>query len=132
MSANLLSLGVVDFGIIIGGAVVMVKGLFVMLDHETLKYDEEKFNRLGKAIFLFETDHHHFPDPDLLLPESKGEIFSPLTFTLGFILIFASAPYPHASSGAFPHPAEQKRQGKKQPVHEFLEPYIDVGLQRYF
>ena len=34
MSANLLSLGAIDFGIIIDGAVVMVEGLFVMLDQE--------------------------------------------------------------------------------------------------
>ncbi len=33
MSANLLSLGAVDFGIIIDGAVVMVEGIFVALDH---------------------------------------------------------------------------------------------------
>ena len=32
MSANLLSLGAIDFGIIIDGAVVMVEGLFVLLD----------------------------------------------------------------------------------------------------
>ena len=32
MSANLLSLGAVDFGIIIDGAVVMVDGIFVTLD----------------------------------------------------------------------------------------------------
>ena len=32
MSANLLSLGAIDFGIIIDGAVVMVEGLFVQLD----------------------------------------------------------------------------------------------------
>ncbi|MDE3250321.1 MAG: efflux RND transporter permease subunit, partial [Bacteroidota bacterium] len=32
MSANLLSMGAVDFGIIIDGAVVMVEGLFVALD----------------------------------------------------------------------------------------------------
>lgn len=29
MSANLLSMGAIDFGIIIDGAVVMVEGLFV-------------------------------------------------------------------------------------------------------
>ena len=34
MSANLLSLGAVDFGIIIDGAVVMVEGMFVVLDHK--------------------------------------------------------------------------------------------------
>ncbi|RZK43649.1 MAG: efflux RND transporter permease subunit, partial [Hymenobacter sp.] len=34
MSANLLSMGAIDFGIIIDGAVVMVEGLFVALDHK--------------------------------------------------------------------------------------------------
>src|SRR5690606_5746293 len=38
MSANLLSLGAIDFGIIIDGAVVMVEGLFVALDHTARKY----------------------------------------------------------------------------------------------
>jgi len=32
MSANLLSMGAIDFGIIIDGAVVMVEGVFVALD----------------------------------------------------------------------------------------------------
>lgn len=35
MSANLLSMGAIDFGIIIDGAVVMVEGLFVALDPES-------------------------------------------------------------------------------------------------
>ena len=34
MSANLLSMGAIDFGIIIDGAVVMVEGLFVALDRK--------------------------------------------------------------------------------------------------
>ena len=34
MSANLISMGAIDFGIIIDGAVVMVEGIFVILDHK--------------------------------------------------------------------------------------------------
>jgi len=49
MSANLLSLGAVDFGIIIDGAVVMVEGLFVMLDHKAHSVGMEKYNKLAKA-----------------------------------------------------------------------------------
>ena len=48
MSANLLSLGAVDFGIIIDGAVVMVEGLFVTLDHLQHKVGEQRFIRLSK------------------------------------------------------------------------------------
>jgi cobalt-zinc-cadmium resistance protein CzcA len=38
MTANLLSMGAVDFGIIIDGAVVMCEGLFVALDHKARKW----------------------------------------------------------------------------------------------
>ncbi|HTQ29249.1 MAG TPA: efflux RND transporter permease subunit, partial [Puia sp.] len=48
MSANLLSLGAIDFGIIIDGAVVMVEGLFVALDHRAREVGMEKFNKLAK------------------------------------------------------------------------------------
>src|SRR5207237_1946235 len=48
MSANLLSMGAVDFGIIIDGAVVMVEGLFVALDHKAQEVGMEKFNKLAK------------------------------------------------------------------------------------
>jgi len=48
MTANLLSMGAVDFGIIIDGAVVMVEGLFVALDHRAKEVGMEKFNKLAK------------------------------------------------------------------------------------
>jgi cobalt-zinc-cadmium resistance protein CzcA len=56
MSANLLSLGAVDFGIIIDGAVVMVEGLFVMLDHKAHKYGMERFNKMAKAGWIKQTE----------------------------------------------------------------------------
>ena len=48
MNANLLSMGAIDFGIIIDGAVVMVEGLFVALDHKAREVGMERFNRLAK------------------------------------------------------------------------------------
>src|SRR5690606_2231334 len=47
MSANLLSLGAIDFGIIIDGAVVMVEGLFVALDRRAKRYGMERFNLMS-------------------------------------------------------------------------------------
>ncbi len=55
MSANLLSLGAVDFGIIIDGAVVMVEGLFVALDHLREKEGDERFNKLAKLGLIRKT-----------------------------------------------------------------------------
>lgn len=102
MSANLLSLGAVDFGIIIDGAVVMVEGLFVMLDHKAHKYGEERFNKLakagwikqtgtglGKAIFFSKLIIITSLIPIFSFQKVEGKMFSPLAFTLGFALMGA-------------------------------------------
>ena len=102
MSANLLSLGAVDFGIIIDGAVVMVEGIFVMLDHKAKKYGSERFNKmakagwikqtgtgLGKAIFFSKLIIITSLIPIFAFQKVEGKMFSPLAFTLGFALIGA-------------------------------------------
>src|SRR6478609_4085358 len=102
MSANLLSLGAVDFGIIIDGAVVMVEGLFVALDHEANKWGMEKFNKLaklgiikktgaemGKAIFFSKLIIISALLPIFAFQKVEGKMFSPLAFTLGFALLGA-------------------------------------------
>lgn len=48
MSANLLSMGAIDFGIIIDGAVVMVEGIFVALDRKAKESGMTAFNRMSK------------------------------------------------------------------------------------
>ncbi|MCD2424763.1 CusA/CzcA family heavy metal efflux RND transporter [Niabella pedocola] len=102
MSANLLSLGAVDFGIIIDGAVVMVEGVFVMLDHKARKYGMEKFNKLakagwirqtgtglGKAIFFSKLIIITSLLPIFSFQKVEGKMFSPLAYTLGFALMGA-------------------------------------------
>lgn len=102
MSANLLSLGAVDFGIIIDGAVVMVEGLFVMLDHMAQKNGMEKFNKLaklgiikqtatglGKAVFFSKLIIISALLPIFAFQKVEGKMFSPLAFTLGFALLGA-------------------------------------------
>lgn len=102
MSANLLSLGAVDFGIIIDGAVVMVEGLFVALDHMAHKEGDEKFNKLsklglikktgtglGKAVFFSKLIIISALLPIFAFQKVEGKMFSPLAFTLGFALLGA-------------------------------------------
>lgn len=102
MSANLLSLGAVDFGIIIDGAVVMVEGLFVALDHQAHKLGMEKFNKLakmslikktgtglGKAIFFSKLIIISALLPIFSFQKVEGKMFSPLAYTLGFALLGA-------------------------------------------
>ncbi|GAB3691933.1 CusA/CzcA family heavy metal efflux RND transporter [Spirosoma flavus] len=102
MSANLLSMGAVDFGIIIDGAVVMVEGIFVTLDHLAHKNGMEKFNRmsklglikktggeLGKAVFFSKLIIITALLPIFSFQKVEGKMFSPLAWTLGFALLGA-------------------------------------------
>ncbi len=102
MSANLLSMGAVDFGIIIDGAVVMVEGIFVALDHKAREVGMEKFNKLaklglfkqvgtemGKAIFFSKIIILTCLIPIFAFQKVEGKMFSPLAFTLGFALLGA-------------------------------------------
>src|ERR1700760_4546505 len=102
MSANLLSMGAIDFGIIIDGAVVMVEGIFVMLDHRAKEVGMEKYNRLsklglikqaclvnGKGIFFAKLIIITGLLPIFSFQKVEGKMFSPLAWTLGFALLGA-------------------------------------------
>jgi cobalt-zinc-cadmium resistance protein CzcA len=102
MSANLLSLGAIDFGIIIDGAVIMVEGLFVLLDKKVHEIGMERFNRLskmglirrrgaelGKAIFFTKLIIITALLPIFSFQKVEGKMFSPLAYTLGFALLGA-------------------------------------------
>ena len=102
MSANLLSLGAIDFGIIIDGAVVMVEGIFVMLDQKAKDVGMDRFNKLaklgiiknkgaelGKAIFFAKLIIIAALFPIFSFQKVEGKLFSPLAYTLGFALVGA-------------------------------------------
>lgn len=102
MTANLLSMGAVDFGIIIDGAVVMVEGIFVAMDHMAKEIGMEKYNRLiklgvfkqvsiekAKAIFFSKLIIITCLLPIFAFQKVEGKMFSPLAYTLGFALLGA-------------------------------------------
>jgi len=102
MSANLLSMGAIDFGIIIDGAVVMVEGVFVALDHKARDVGMAKFNpmsklgliketgtEMGKAIFISKLIIITALLPIFSFQKVEGKMFSPLAWTLGFALLGA-------------------------------------------
>lgn len=102
MSANLLSMGAIDFGIIIDGAVVMVEGIFVVLDHRAKAVGMENYNKLsklgmikqaclvnGKGIFFAKLIIITGLLPIFSFQKVEGKMFSPLAWTLGFALLGA-------------------------------------------
>ena len=102
MNANLLSLGAVDFGIIIDGTVVMVEGLLVVLAHKAHEVGMERFNKrsklglikhkgaeMAKAIFTSKIIILVALLPIFAFQKVEGKMFTPLAWTLGFALIGA-------------------------------------------
>lgn len=102
MSANLLSIGAIDFGIIIDGAVVMVEGIFVYLAHKQHEIGAERFNSLakmgmvkrisiemGKPILYSKLIIITALIPIFAFQKVEGKMFSPLAYTIGFALLGA-------------------------------------------
>lgn len=100
MSANLLSIGAIDFGIIIDGAVVMTEGLFVVLDHRAKKLGMDRYDKsfkfglirktgfeMGKAVFFAKVIIISALIPIFTFQKVEGKMFSPLAYTLGFALL---------------------------------------------
>jgi cobalt-zinc-cadmium resistance protein CzcA len=141
MNANLLSMGAIDFGIIIDGAVVMVEGLFVMLDQKAREVGMEKFNRLaklglfknkgaemGKAIFFSKLIIITCLIPIFAFQKVEGKMFSPLAYTLGFALlgalIFTLTLVPALSSILLKRNVREK--------HNVLVLFIEKSVTRVF
>jgi len=102
MTVNLLSMGAIDFGIIIDGAVVMVEGLFVVLAVKAHDVGMEKYNKmaklsiirktgstLAKAIFFSKIIIITCLIPIFAFEKVEGKMFSPLAWTLSFALLGA-------------------------------------------
>jgi cobalt-zinc-cadmium resistance protein CzcA len=102
MSANLLSLGAIDFGIIVDGTVVMTEGLFITMNAKANTVGMEKFNKLAKlgtirrsatqlsrSVFFAGIIILTALIPIFSFQKVEGKMFSPLAFTLGFALVGA-------------------------------------------
>ena len=102
MSANLLSMGAIDFGIIVDGAVVMTEGLFVMLDKKAREVGMPAFNVMSKMGIIRKTAKRQAKSvffskmiiitaliPIFSFQKVEGKMFSPLAYTLGFALLGA-------------------------------------------
>lgn len=102
MNANLLSMGAIDFGIIIDGAVVMVEGLFVTLANRARGMELRRFNGMSKSGLVRVTARDKAKSvffskliiitallPIFAFQKVEGKMFSPLAFTLGFALLGA-------------------------------------------
>ena len=141
MSANLLSMGAIDFGIIIDGAVVMVEGLFVLLATRAHEIGMTQYNslsklglvkkagsELGKAIFFSKLIIITSLVPIFSFEKVEGKLFSPLAYTLGFALLgallFTLTLVPVLASILFDKNVKEKH----NPVVNFFNKIVSNGF----
>lgn len=129
MSANLISMGAIDFGIIIDGAVVMVEGLFVALDAHARKVGMQEYNKqlkLGlirrvandraRAVFFSKLIIITALIPIFSFQKVEGKMFSPMLYARlrsARRTALHADPRANANVGA----AEKERKREAQSVH---------------
>ncbi len=100
MPANLISMGALDFGLLLEGALVIAERVFVGLEHKAKELGMERFNKISKSGIIKKSAREVasyiffalFILIVALLPifsfqKVEGKMFSPLAYTLGFALL---------------------------------------------
>ena len=100
LPANLISLGAIDFGLLLEGTMVIVEKIYVDLEKSSHRLGIERFNKMSKLGLMKRSvkhvaSHIFFAQIILivaLLPifsfqKVEGKMFTPLAFTLGYALI---------------------------------------------
>jgi cobalt-zinc-cadmium resistance protein CzcA len=94
--ANLLSLGAIDFGIIVDGAVIMVENIMYRLKHQTaeeitnhntLWIIKDATREVERQIFFSVTIIILAYLPLFTLQRVEGRLFSPMAYTLSFAIL---------------------------------------------
>ncbi|MFD2720868.1 CusA/CzcA family heavy metal efflux RND transporter [Hymenobacter monticola] len=97
VSANLMSLGALDFGLIVDGAVIIVEAVIAHLVHERLKAAHETMdditegvtNRLMKSALFGQLIILIVYLPILSLTGIEGKMFRPMALTVSFAILGA-------------------------------------------
>ncbi|UZH54159.1 CusA/CzcA family heavy metal efflux RND transporter [Salinimicrobium tongyeongense] len=147
--ANLMSLGAIDFGIIIDGAVIIIEGAVYEI-HKRIKAGKLKFNRavmdevaydagstmMGSAFFGQIIILIVFA-PILFLTGVEGKMFKPMAYTFGFAMIGAiilCLTYVPMMTALFMKPIQNKKNwfGRFEKGLERISDKIIGGIQRVY
>lgn len=143
--ANLLSLGAIDFGIIVDGACIMAEHLIRKYRNATPEDKEQGIIKItllsaqevGREIFFSVTIIILAYMPILLMTRVEGKLFSPMALTLAFAVIgsmvCALTLIPVLISFAYKKGLENLEKPIPQhrnPVLSFLESKYKVGVER--
>lgn len=100
LPANLISMGAIDFGLLLEGTLVIVESVFVSMEKKAHHLGMGRFNRLGKMGLIKRSagsvaTYIVFAQlilivaliPIFSFQKVEGKMFSPLAFTLGYALL---------------------------------------------
>lgn len=100
LPANLISMGAIDFGLLLKGTLVIVESVFVAMEKKAKELGMPVFNRMGKSGLIKKSAGRvagHIVFAQLILivalvpifsfQKVEGKMFSPLAFTLGYALL---------------------------------------------
>lgn len=127
LSANLMSLGAIDFGMVVDGSVVMMENIMRHLHHkpneERLQAILESAKEVARPIFFGVLIIIMVYVPILSLQGMEGKLFSPMAIAVGFAvlgsLFLALTFVPMTASIALPN----KIQEKENPLLHWLYPH---------
>ncbi|HEX4346556.1 MAG TPA: CusA/CzcA family heavy metal efflux RND transporter [Vicinamibacterales bacterium] len=115
--ANLLSLGALDFGMIVEGAVVMIENIVRMLSHEDMAHHtpteriSEAAHEVQRPVFYSIAIIIVAYVPIFTLQAVEGRLFKPMAWTVGFALLgallFSMFVSPVLASIVFPRGAKE-------------------------
>ncbi|WP_027137007.1 efflux RND transporter permease subunit [Gaetbulibacter saemankumensis] len=100
LPANLISMGALDFGLLLEGTLVIVEAVYVRLEQQSKQFGLTRYNKLSKSGTIKNSirrvaPHIFFSQLILivaLLPifsfqKVEGKMFTPLAYTLGYALL---------------------------------------------
>lgn len=100
MPANLISMGSLDFGLLLEGALVVTERIFVGLEHKAKELGMVRFNKMSKSGIIKQSVRNVATYiffalliliiallPIFAFQKVEGKMFSPLGYTLGFALL---------------------------------------------
>ena len=132
--ANLLSLGALDFGMVVDGAVVMIENIVRHLTHKndtltTQQKIKEAAHEVQRPVFYAIAIIITAYLPIFTLESVEGRLFKPLAWTVAFALlgalIFSIVVAPVLSSLLFRKGAKEWR----NPVMEFMKDHYRTGVK---
>lgn len=100
MPANLISMGALDFGLLLEGTLVIVEAVYVKLEQKSTEMGLKRYNKISKAGVIKRSiskvaPHIFFAQlilivalfPIFSFQKVEGKMFSPLAYTLGYALV---------------------------------------------